>query len=1115
MTPRARRTPAHHPIRSFLSLATGTALVAAGVLAAPLTSTATPLDTAVSAASFDDGRYVVMLADEAVATYEGGVDGLARTAPKKGEQLDSKRSAVADYRQYLKQQQKDVAATVDADVDASYTTAVNAFTADLTAAQAAKLAALRGVLAIAPDELLKVTSVPGTEFLGLEGPGGVWEQVGGAEQAGEGVVIGVLDTGIAPENPSFAGEPLGTTPGDAPYRDGDSIFFAKSDGSTFTSICQEGVQFTVDDCSTKIIGARYFVDGFGAGNIGEISTGPGEFLSPRDGDAHGSHTAGTAAGNHLVDASVAGTEFGTISGVAPGAKIAAYKVCWNGKDAASTADDGCATSDLLAGIDAATADGVDVINYSIGGGAADSTVSIIDQAFLGAAAAGIFVSASAGNAGPGASTLDNASPWITTVAASTIPSYEATATLGNGEAFAGASISVDMTEGGEATTGSLVLSDVLGATGVSLSDVQLCAPNSLDASKVAAGTIVVCDRGVYDRVAKSAEVARVGGVGMIMVNVTPGSVDADAHSVPTVHLDAQYRDAVRAYAATEGATASLAFGNSTDVVTAVPQLAGFSSRGPILPDGGDILKPDIAAPGVGILAATSNREGEAPTFNFLSGTSMAAPHIAGLALLYLGERPNATPAEVKSAIMTTAYDTKNADGSPFTDPFGQGAGHADATRYFEPGLLYLNGLGDWYSYIEGIGYELGDTVEPVDASDLNLASIAVGEMTAPQTVTRTVTATQAGTFTASVQGMEGMDVTVEPSTLTFGAAGETATFTVTFARTTATLDEFATGSLTWTSGDTTVRSPLAARPVTIIAATEVAGEGVTGSVDVSVTPGGTGDIALATTGLSRGELLADPNDAESEHSGSGETGFTGEYVVTVPEGTAFSRFDLDSLDDTADLDLIVYQLNASGQPIAVWSSATGAADERVDIAAPEAGEYLVLADVYSATGTVSWDLTVTSVVEGGSELALDPAVIAGQQGVESTYTASWNGLEPESTYVGLVSYGDTGASTVVTVETGAAPLAIVDAPVIEGAPTANATVTATGGTWNQEGVELSYQWLLDGEPIKKATTDTLRLKTPWVGSELTVVVTATSADGETAEASSEAVTVLPKAKKKG
>lgn len=976
-----------------------------------MTSTAAPKPPTVSAASFDDGRYVVLLADDAAATYTGGVDGFERTAPKKGEQLDPKRSEVAEYRQYLKQQQDEVAASVDAAVARSYTAAVNAFTADLSAAQAAKLAAQRGVLAIAPDELLKITSVPGTEFLGLEGPGGVWEQVGGAESAGEGIVIGVLDTGIAPENPSFAGDKLGKTPGDEPYRSGKSIVFEKADGGTFTGICETGTQFSVDDCSTKVIGARYFVDGFGKKNIGSVKTGPGEFLSPRDGDGHGSHTAGTAAGNLLVDASVAGTDFGTISGVAPGAKIAAYKVCWNGPDAASTADDGCATTDLLAGIEAATTDGVDVINYSIGGGAADSTVSIIDQAFLGAAAAGIFVSASAGNSGPGASTLDNASPWITTVAASTIPGYEATATLGNGEAFAGASISVDMSDAATPTTGALVLADVLGAAGATAADVKLCAPNSLDASKVAAGTIIVCDRGVYDRVAKSAEVARVGGVGMIMVNVTPGSVDADAHSVPTVHLNSQYRDAVRAYAATPGATASLAFGNSTDVITAVPQVAGFSSRGPILVDGSDILKPDISAPGVGILAATSHREGDAPSFNFLSGTSMSAPHIAGLALLYLGERPNATPAEVKSALMTTAYDTKSADGSAVTDPFTQGAGHADPTRFFEPGLLYLNDLGDWYSYIEGIGYEVDESIEPVDASDLNLASLTVGEMTAPQTLTRTVTSTQAGTFTASVQGMAGMDVTVEPSTLSFGAAGETATFTVTFARTTAALDAYATGSLTWTSGETTVRSPLAAKPVTIIAAAEVAGEGVDGSVEVSVTPGGTGDIALSTTGLSAGEVL----------SGTGATGFTGEYTIEVPEGAAMARFDLDSLDDTADLDLVVYQLDSAGTPIAVWASATGAADERVDLVAPEAGQYLVLADVYSAAGTVGWDLTVTSVVDGGAELALDPAVLAGEQGIETSYTASWSGLEPDSSYLGVVSYGETGAFTVVTVDTGAVP----------------------------------------------------------------------------------------------
>ena len=1066
-----------------------------------------------STASFEDGRYVVLLAAAAAATYEGGVEGFERTAPKKGEQLDPRRSAVAEYRAYLRQQQSDAVAAVGAQIDVSYTTALNAFAADLTAAQAAKLAAQRGVLAIAPDELLKVTSVPGTEFLGLEGPGGVWEQVGGAEQAGAGVVIGVLDTGIAPEHPSFAGDPLGTAAGDAPYRDGDSIVYAKADGGTFRGVCQTGDQFAADDCSTKIIGARYFVDGFGAGNIGGASTGPGEFLSPRDGDGHGSHTAGTAAGNHLVPATVTGIDFDTISGVAPGARIAAYKVCWNGKDASSSADDGCATSDLLTGIDAATADGVDVINYSIGGGAADSTVSIIDQAFLGAAAAGVFVSASAGNSGPGASTLDNASPWITTVAASTIPSYEATATLGDGQAFAGASITVDMTEGAAPLAGPLVLSDVLGAPRVALSEVQLCAPNSLDATTVTADMIVVCDRGVYDRVAKSAEVARVGGAGMILLNVSPGSVDADAHSVPSIHLNSQYRAPVRAYAATAGATVSMAFGNSTDVVTAVPQVAGFSSRGPVLADGSDILKPDISAPGVGILAATSNRAGETPTFNFLSGTSMSAPHIAGLALLYLGERPTATPAEVKSAIMTTAYDTKKVDGSPLTDPFTQGAGHADPTRYFEPGLLYLNDLDDWNSYIEGIGYELGDAVDPVDPSDLNLASIAVGEMTAPQTVTRTVTSTQAGTFTASVQGMAGMDVTVEPSTLTFGAAGETATFTVAFARTTAPLDAYAKGSLTWTSGDTTVRSPLVAQPVTITAAADVSGEGVAGAIEVEVTPGGTGDIALATTGLSLGEHLRNPRGPRSPYSGTGTTGDSVEYTVEVPEGAELARFDLDSIDDSADLDLFVYLLDSRGAPVEGWFSATGAADERVDLVAPTAGTYEVVADVYSAAGEVSWNLTATSVVPGGAPLALDPAVIAGEQGVTTTYTASWSGLEPSSTYLGIVRYGETGAATVVTVATGApaAPVS-VSRPSITGDPIVGSTLRATTGEWEGEGLTFGYRWLRNGEPIAGATGSSLRLKQVDAFATIAVVVTATNADGASTEATSEGVTVTPKSR---
>lgn len=1012
-----------------LSVAISTAFLGAGAAsAAPPPAGGVGSAKSAGPISFEAGRYIVTLADEAVATYDGGVSGFAATKPAEGDQLNARKAPAKSYGEYLTDKQQEVADAAGVSIDASYTLALNGFAADLSATQAAELQANPDVISVVPDELKHITAEPSTSFLGLDGPGGVWESIGGADQAGDGVVLGVLDTGIAPENPAFAGSPLGTTPGADPYLTGDTINFQKSDGNVFHGVCQTGEQFTADDCSTKIVSARYYLDGYGAANIGDASTG--EYVSPRDGDSHGSHTASTAAGNVGTPTSIGGIDFGTITGVAPAAKIAAYKVCWNGPDPAVTTDDGCANSDILAAIDQAVADGVDVINFSIGGGAATTVLGPEDYAFLGAASAGIFVAVSAGNAGPGPSTADHASPWYTSVAASTIPSYEATVTLGDGQAFAGASITVNMDPAAEPLTGALVNSTAVALAGGT--DARLCAPGSLDPALVQPDTIIVCERGVYDRVAKSAEVARVGGIGMVLVNVTPGSIDTDFHSVPTVHLSNVYHDAVVAYAATPGATATFTTGNELGTTPPVPQVAGFSSRGPILAGGSDIIKPDIAAPGVSILAAGANAEGAEPTFEFLSGTSMASPHIAGLAALYLGERPNAAPSEIKSAMMTTAYDTVDAEGDAVTDPFAQGAGHVDPTKFFEPGLLYLNGLPDWYAYLGGQGY--GVPVDPIDASDLNLASIGIGSLTASQTITRTVTSTQAGTFTSSVQGLAGIDTVVEPSTLTFGAAGEAKTFTVTFTRTDAPLDEFTTGSLTWTSGETAVRSPVAVQPVAILAPDSVEGEGVTGSVPVEVTPGFTGDIPLTTTGLSAGELLADPTGTETEHSGSGSTGDGAEYLVTVPEGTALARFDLDALDETSDLDLFVYQLNAAGNPITLWQSATASGDERVDIPAPDAATYRVVVDVFNAEDGVAWDLTATSVLEGGAPLVLDPEVLSGVQGVPVTYTASWADLAPRTTYLGLVSYGDTGAFTVVQVKTG------------EPATPTTTTLAVTGGT---------------------------------------------------------------------
>ncbi len=1083
-----------------MALCVTTTLVAAGALIGVNPAAAAPmapgLGGIIGAGSpvtdFTDGRYIVTLADDAVATYTGGVDGFAPTIPDDGARLDPHSRASASYSDYLNGKQKEVAASVDATIDYSYTLALNGFAAELTAAQAAKLSAEKDVVAISPDELKHLTATSSTEFLGLSGDDGVWATTGGADTAGEGVVIGVLDTGFAPENPSFAGDALGTAAGDEPWLDGDTITMTKSDGTVFTGECITGVQFDASDCSTKMVGARYFVTGYGADRIGGVDER--EYLSPRDGDGHGSHTASTAGGNHDVSATISGLDYGLISGVAPAAKIAAYKVCWT---AAPGGDDGCATSDLLAGINQAVADNVDVLNYSIGGGAADTTVSPTDQAFLGAAAAGIFVAASAGNSGPGASTLDNASPWITTVAASTIPGYEATASFGDGTAHAGGSISVDRTPGATPLAGTLVRGDLVAAFGHDPADALLCGPDSLDPDLVA-GTIVLCERGVYDRVAKSAEVLRAGGIGTLLVNSVPGSVDTDEHTVPTIHLDAPYWEATYAYAGSAAASVIFTDGNTTGYTPPTPQVAGFSSHGPVLADGSDILKPDVTAPGVAILADGPNAAEGEPTWQFLSGTSMSSPQIAGLAALYLGERPLATPGEIKSAMMTSAYDTVDADGDTVTDPFTQGAGHVDPTKMFEPGLLYLNDTSDWYSYIQGIGYDVG--ADPVDPSNLNLASIAIGSLTAPETITRTVTSTEAGTFTAQPVTVPGIDAVVSPSTLSFGAAGESASYTVTFTRTDAPLDTFSTGSLNWVSDSgTVVHSPIAIQPVTLVAPATANGTGVDGSVDVSITPGATGDIALNLIGLAAGLHQGDAADPSSPNTGSGTAGDEYSYQVEVPEGTQLARFDLDAVDQTADLDLIVYRLNGDeGEPVAGWQSATGSADELIDLASPEAGFYQVINSIYS--GTTAFNLNTYSVFAGAGEgsFAAAPSVVAGQQGVASTYSLSWSGLLPETGYLGLVGYGDSSVATVVSVASGAAPEP--EAPVnsvlpsIEGSAVVGAKLTALAGQWNVAGLAYSYQWQADGRDIKKATTVDFTPTKLLGGKTLTVVVTA-RADG--------------------
>ncbi|MEU3957135.1 S8 family serine peptidase, partial [Streptomyces achromogenes] len=816
-----RRMPRNR--RAALAASLTTALAA---LSLPLATTATAVPAAAITESAT-GTYLVTLADEPLVTYDGGVGGLVATKPAEGGKLDVTSAAARRYRTHLTDQQTRVAKKVGATVRQHYAVTTNTFSARLDARQLVRLARTGSVVNIAPDRFHQATDDrSSTDFLGLSGPKGLWKALGGTAEAGKGIVIGDIDTGIWPENPSFDAPALssrkpGTKDRYRPYRVGTTTVMHKTDGGTFKGTCQTGDSFTAAACNEKVISARYFGEGW-LDAVPESNRAG--YVSPRDSQGHGTHTASTAAGNANVRATVGGEDLGTVSGVAPAATIAVYKALWQSKDGQQ---DGGLTSDLVAAIDQAVADGVDVINYSLGATSESAYNDPAQVALRNAAAAGVFVATAAGNSGPGASSLSNTAPWTTTVAAGTIEAHTGTVTLGNGARHTGISTTVHRQVG----PAPLVLGSAVRVSDTVDIYADYCMPDSLDPARTA-GKIVVCERGVNGRADKSAEVKRAGGIGLVLVNSGDESTDGDLHSVPAVHLDKAEAAPVRTYAATSGATATLTEGGASGVY---PQVAGFSSRGPSLVGNGDLLKPDITAPGATILAAVSPDGNHGHDFDYYSGTSMATPHISGLAALYLTAHPTWSPMSIKSAMMTTATPTKTADGKNSDDAFAQGSGEVDARAMLRPGLVYDSGERDWLAYLEGSGVDTGTGVEAIDPSDLNYPSIAIGDLFGKQTVTRTVTATEAGTYRARAS-VPGVKATVSPSVLHFSHPGQKRTFTVTLDVTTATVGRAATGSLTWTSGRTTVRSPIVVTPQIVRAPTEIKGSGSSGSTGFSVTP---------------------------------------------------------------------------------------------------------------------------------------------------------------------------------------------------------------------------------------------------------------------------------------
>ncbi|GMI72583.1 hypothetical protein like AT3G46850 [Hibiscus trionum] len=664
----------------------------------------------------------------------------------------------------------------------SYKKSFNGFVVDLNEEEAQKMAGMDGVVSVFPNGKRKLHTTKSWDFMGFP------QQVERAAMEND-VIIGVFDTGIWPESLSFDDKGIAPPP-------------TKWKGS-----CQvdPSLNFT---CNNKIIGAKYYrSDGMFF---------PSDLVSPRDSDGHGTHTASTAAGNSVNGVSLFGFGSGTARGGVPSARIAVYKICWA---------DGCQDADILAAFDDAISDGVDIISISVGGGATDGYFEDpISIAAFHAMKNGVLTISSAGNDGPGRSTISNFSPWSISVAASTIDrKFSTMVRLGDNTIYEG--ISINAFDLKNKTYPMIYGRDALNTTsGYTSRSSSYCTQDSLDQDLVK-GKIVLCDtlRG------SGRGPVLAGAVGMVTRSKDKTDF-TNLFPLPTSSFNLVDGGMIYQYINLTSTPTATIFKSAEVNDTFAPYVVSFSSRGPnpITPD---IIKPDLSAPGVYILAAwspinpVSQIEGDNrfETFNIISGTSMSCPHVSGAAAYVKSFHPTWSPAAIQSALMTTASPM-----SPSINleaEFAYGSGHLNPLQAAHPGLLYDANEADYITFLCRQGYAarflqlltkdnstscLGSTNGTV--SDLNYPSFGLS-ISPSKTFSRSFkrTVTNVGSPLAIYRAelsfpTGGVKVRVDPNVLLFTSVGQKLSFEVVIE---GTLDEsLVSGSLVWDDGEHKVRSPI-------------------------------------------------------------------------------------------------------------------------------------------------------------------------------------------------------------------------------------------------------------------------------------------------------------------
>ncbi|EOY34210.1 Subtilase family protein, putative isoform 1 [Theobroma cacao] len=658
----------------------------------------------------------------------------------------------------------------------SYKRSFNGFAAKLTNEEANKLASMKEVVSIFPNKVYHLQTTRSWDFLGLK------DSVKRNPTVESDVIIGVIDSGIWPESESFSDKGFGPAP-------------KKWKGS-----CSGGKNFT---CNNKLIGARFY-----------NSEEPRE-ESARDGDGHGTHTASTAAGNNVEDASFFGLAQGTARGGVPSARIAAYKVC---------KQNGCASADILAAFDDAIADGVDLITISVGSTTRSDFYqdSIAIGAFH-AAEKGILTVQSAGNEGRlGKQGVTSVVPWILTVAASSIDRrFFSKVVLGNGKTLNGLSInSFDLKK----TKFPLVYGKEIANLGCNEEiTARVCETGCLNSTLVKE-KIVLCDQFRGNNEARDA-----GAAGSILKT----EIDDVSFVLPLAAsaLSTDNYESVKSYLNSTKRPVAEILRSETIEDSAAPVVAPFSSRGPNFMEP-DIMKPDLSAPGVDILAAFSPigspsgnpADKRQVKYSILSGTSMSCPHAAAVAAYVKTFHPEWSPSAIQSALMTTAFPMDQS-----TNPDGElayGSGHVNPVKATDPGLVYEVVKGDYIKFLCSIGYDSeklrrisGDnstcskTSENILPRDLNYPSLTA-QILPDKSFTvgfhRTVTnvGIASSTYKAKVSSNSKLEVKVDPEVLSFKALKEKKSFNVTVTGDALSLFSMVSASLEWSDGTHSVKSPI-------------------------------------------------------------------------------------------------------------------------------------------------------------------------------------------------------------------------------------------------------------------------------------------------------------------